>query len=289
MHEKIVVLGADHNGVALKSELKKVLKGLGYHCIDVGPHNDAEKVDYVDYAKLAGHIVNSGDARWGVLICGTGVGMSIVANRFPNVRASLAHSSSVAEKTREHNDANLLCIGAWVNPTEVNLEIAKLWFSTPFGEGRHVKRVEKTKERPHGKVVFTNGVFDVLHKGHIELLKFSKFLGGKLVVGINSDRATKILKGPERPINSAIERKATLENFHFVDEVVVFDDTKTIDIIANVEPDIVVKGGEWSAEEVRQRDSIPSHIEIRTCPLVNQPSGIKYSTTGIIERIKTGR
>lgn len=289
MQEKIVVIGSDHNGVALKSEVKKTLKELGYHCIDIGPHNDSEKVDYVDYAKIAGHVVNNGDARWGILVCGTGVGMSITANRFPNVRASLVHSVDVAKKTREHNDANILCVGAWINTPEQNLNIVRAWFGTSFGEGRHVKRVEKIKEHSREKVVFTNGIFDVLHKGHIELLKFSKSLGGKLVVGINSDRATKELKGPDRPINSAIERKSTLENFNFVDEVVIFDDAKTFDIINEIQPDIVVKGGEWTAEEVRKRDQIPAHMEIKIYPLVTHPSGVKYSTTEIVERIKLKR
>jgi ribose 5-phosphate isomerase B len=282
----IVVLAADHNGVALKSEVKKLLKRLSYHPVDLGPHNDAEKVDYVDYAKLVGHAVNSGDARWGILICGTGVGMSMTANRFPNVRAALVHSVDVAGKTREHNDANILCLGAWVNPEPVNIKIVSAWFGGAFGEGRHVPRVEKITAHDRGKIVFTNGVFDILHKGHIELLKFAKSLGGKLIVGINSDRAVKELKGPDRPINTAAERKATLEGFSFVDEVVIFDDVKTVGIIAEVKPDIVVKGGEWTAEEVRRRDQIPAHIEVRVFPLVTHPSGVKHSSTEIIERMK---
>jgi len=289
MKEKIVVLGADHNGVALKSEVGALLKKLKFYPIDVGPHSMSEKVDYVDYARILGAIVDRGEAAYGILICGTGVGMSIAVNRFPNIRASLVHSVEVAKKTREHNDANVLCLGAWVNPVPVNLEIAKVWLGTSFGEGRHVKRVEKIK--PHGaeKIVFTNGIFDVLHKGHIELLKFCKSLGGRLVVGINSDRATKILKGHERPINNEEERKATLENFSFVDQVVIFDDTKTLGVIKTLQPHIVVKGGEWTAAEVRKRDKIPKHIEVKTFPLVLQPSGDKYSSTAVINRMKAGR
>ena len=246
-------------------------------------------MDYVDYAKILGHTINEGDAARGVLICGTGVGMSIVANRFPNVRASLVHSLEVARKTREHNDANVLCLGAWINSPKANLEITKIWFNEPFGEGRHVRRVEKTKERNREKIVFTNGIFDVLHKGHIDLLKFCKSLGGKLVVGINSDRAAKLLKGPDRPINNQRERKSTIENFYFVDQVVIFDDTKTLAIIKQLNPHIVVKGGEWTAEEVRKRDHIPNHIEVKTFPVVLQASGVKYSTTGIVERMKSHR
>ena len=284
--QKIVVLGADHNGVVLKSEVKKFLKERGYVCVDLGPHNDHEKVDYVDYAKALGHIMNNGEARWGVLMCGTGVGMSMVANRFPNVRASLVHKLEFAGKAREHNDANVLCLGAWVNPISVNLEIVEGWLGEPFGEGRHVRRVEKTKEHDREKIVFTNGVFDILHQGHIQLLKFAKSLGGKLIVGINSDRTVKILKGEDRPINKATDRKAALENFHFVDQVIIFDDVKTINITNQINPDIVVKGAEWNAEEVRLRDNIPPEIEVKVFPLVTEPSGIEYSTTRVLEKIK---
>lgn len=282
----IVVLGGDHNGVVLKAKVKKLLAGLGYHCIDVGPFTDTEKVDYVDYANTVGHILDTGDAQKAVLICGTGIGLSMVANRFHGVRASLIHNALSAQKTREHNDANILCLGAWVNSDEDNLEIAKVWFGEPFGEHRHVKRVEKTKSHSKETLVFTNGVFDILHPGHIQLLKFAKSLGGKLVVGINSDRATKLLKGPSRPINAESSRKSTLESLDFVDEVVIFDDTKTEGIVSEIMPNIVVKGGEWTADEVRQRDKIPSEIGVKVFPLITDTSGEKLSTTRLIERIR---
>ena len=284
----IVVIGADHNGVELKLAVKELLLGLGYRCIDIGPHENKTKVDYVDYAKMIGEIVHRNEAERGVLICGTGAGMSMVANRFPNVRASLAHSRTVAQKAREHNDANVLCLGAWINTPEENLEITRTWFGEPFGHERHVKRVEKTKEHSKEKIVFTNGIFDILHQGHIQLLKFAKSLGGKLVVGINSDRAAHLLKGPHRPVNSETERKSTLESLAFVDEVVIFDDTQTVNIVRHVQPDVVVKGGEWTADEVRQRDEIPTRIEITVFPLLTDASGIKFSTTGIIEKIRKG-
>lgn len=286
MHEKIIVLGADHNGVAVKAAIKELLSKRGFFPIDLGPHTESEKVDYVDYAQMLGHIVHNGDASRGILVCGTGVGMSIVANRFPNVRASLVHSAAVAQKTREHNDANVLCLGAWVNSLPENLNMVRVWLDTAFGEGRHVRRVEKTKTHAREKIVFTNGIFDILHKGHVELFKFAKSLGGRLVVGINSDRATKLLKGKGRPINSASERKAALETMQYIDQVVVFDDTKTMGIIRDIKPDIVVKGGEWTAEEVRRRDKIPGRIEVKVFPLVMQSSGVKYSSTNVIEKIK---
>ena len=286
MREQIIVLGADHNGVALKSEVKKLLDASGFYCIDIGPYTDSEKVDYTDYARTLGHIIENGDAKRGILICGTGAGMSIAVNRFQNVRAALAHSVLVAQKTREHNDANVLCLGAWVDPLEINLDIVCAWFAAPFGEGRHVRRVEKMSGHSREKIVFTNGIFDIIHKGHLDLLQFAKSLGGKLIVGINSDRATKILKGPSRPINAEHERKTTMEIFPFVDQVVIFDDTNTVDIISKIQPNIVVKGGEWREEEVGKRDSIPPNIEVKIFPLVMEKSGVKYSSTNVIEKIK---
>lgn len=283
---EIVVLGGDHNGVALKREAKKLLQELGYQCIDVGPHTDTEKVDYVDYAKTVGQILDSGEARWGVLICGTGIGLSMVANRFPGVRASLVHNALSAQKTREHNDANILCLGSWVNSDDENLSILRVWFGESFGEHRHVKRVEKTKLHGKEKIVFTNGVFDIIHPGHIQLLKFAKSLGGRLVVGINSDRSTKELKGPTRPVNDQIVRKSTLESLGMVDEVIIFDDTKTKSIIELVHPHVVVKGGEWTADEVRKRDKILASIEVKVFPLVVDSAGEKLSTTNLIQKIR---
>ena len=280
--DKIIVLGADHNGVELKEIIKAYLTKSGYSCIDIGPYDNRQKVDYVDYAMTLGKIIDSREANLGILICGTGVGMSMVANRFSNVRASLVHNLETAVKSREHNNANVLCLGAWINSSELNLEITKAWLNQSFGEGRHVPRVEKFSGREAGrKVVFTNGIFDVLHPGHIKVLKFAKSLGGKLIVGINSDRATKILKGEGRPINNQEIRKAILESLDFVDEVVIFDDTKTPGIIQQVKPDIVVKGGEWPAEEVRRRDQIPPEIEVKVCPLLAD-----FSTTSLIKKMQ---
>lgn len=279
--DKIVVLGADHNGVELKEIIKAYLSESGYFCIDIGPYDNQQKVDYVDYAMTLGKIIDNHEANWGILICGTGVGMSMVANRFSNARASLVHNLETAAKSREHNNANVLCLGAWINSPEINLEIVKTWLNQPFGEGRHVPRVEKFSGDKARKVVFTNGVFDILHPGHIQVLKFAKSLGEKLVVGINSDRAVKILKGNDRPVNTETARKALLESLGFIDEVVIFDDTKTTDIIQQIKPDIVAKGGEWTADEVRQRDSIPPEIDVKVCSLL--PG---FSTTNLIKKVQ---
>src|SRR5437667_12441406 len=110
MEKPIVCLAADHNGVAAKAKLKAALAAQGYRCIDVGPYLSQPSVDYVDYARLVATLVQNGDCERGILICGTGVGMSIAANKVPRARAALAHNVETATKCREHNDANVLCL-----------------------------------------------------------------------------------------------------------------------------------------------------------------------------------
>src|SRR5260221_12769242 len=117
----------------------------------------------------------------------------------------------------------------------------------------------KTKKE---KVVFTNGIYDVLHEGHFTLLQFARSLGDKLVVVINSDESTRKLKGEGRPVNPEKVRKATLEALPYVDEVIIFNELRTKEVIQLIGPDIVVKGGEWTPEKVREIDEIPSNIEV---------------------------
>lgn len=279
--DKTIVLASDHNGVELKSHLVGYLKQKGYSPIDLGPFDTDKKVDYTDYAYQLGRIVHNGDVLKGILICGTGVGMSITANRFENVRAALIHNLESASKSREHNDSNVLCLGAWITAPHTAEEILDSWLDTSFGEGRHVKRVEKISYHKPQSVVFTNGVFDVLHSGHIELLKFAKSLGDKLIVAINSDAAVKRLKGPDRPINNEVDRKKVLECLREVDQVIVFDDTQTSRLLDEVKPNVLVKGGEWTAEQVRQRDKVPDEIAVRIFPLIQG-----YATTNIVKKIK---
>lgn len=134
----------------------------------------------------------------------------------------------------------------------------------------------KTEE----KVVFTNGVFDILHPGHVQLLKYAKSLGDKLIVGINSDRAVQELKGPDRPINNEQSRKSMLEKLDFVDEVVIFDDTKTVDIIRQIKPNVLAKAVDGiTVEQLREIDQVPQDVEIKICPKL-----ANYSTTGIIQK-----
>lgn len=276
---KIIGLASDHNGIEIKDKMRLYLKKLGYITIDIGPWKTSTKVDYVDYANQVSQMITNSDLNCGILICGTGVGMSIAANRFEKIRAALVHNMDTAPKCREHNDSNVLCLGSWTTSQEENFDILNLWLETKFGEGRHVKRVEKLSHEKK-KVVFTNGVFDILHTGHVEMLKFCKSLGEKLVVAINSDASVKRIKGPDRPINCQEDRKSLLEALSFVDEVIIFEEDNTKDLLDTLNPSILVKGGEWTAEEVRTRDNVCDSTVIKIYPFVKN-----YSTTGVIEKI----
>ncbi len=281
MAETIVCLAADHNGVELKSRVKASLVAAGYRCLDLGPFVSGVSVDYVDYALLVGTLIQNGDCDRGILICGTGIGMSIAANKLPKVRAAVVHNIESAGKCREHNDANVLCLGSWIRSDDENIEISHLWLAEKFGERRHVRRVERIAPDPRGKVVFANGIFDILHHGHLDLLAWSRNLGDRLVVGINSDASARALKGEGRPVNTQENRKAVLQALRCVDEVLIFDELKPTGLIASLRPAIVVKGGEWLADEVRGRDEIPADVEIKIFPLVKG-----YSTTNVIQRIR---
>jgi len=145
---------------------------------------------------------------------------------------------------------------------------------TKFGT-RVLTEEDISSARP--KVVFTNGCFDILHKGHIELLKRSKELGGRLIVGINSDESIKRLKGMCRPINDQESRKLALEAIKWVDEVVIFDEDTPYELIKSVEPDVITKGGDYEVSTVVGND-LASVVII---PLVEG-----FSTTNIVERIR---
>ena len=277
---KTIVISSDHNGVEDKEQLKTYLKGEGYRVIDIGPYTPEVSVDYVDYAAQLSTIVSNKEADRGILLCGTGVGMSIVANRYSGVRAVLAHNELTAVKSREHNDSNVLCLGSWLSSQIEMREMSKMWLDEAWGEGRHIKRV--TKIDANTGIVLTNGVFDILHKGHIELLKFSKMQGTKLIVAIDSDRRVKELKGNDRPINNQEDRRRILETNRYVDEVVIFDSVEELQgFYDTLSPNVIVKGSEWTADEVRERDNIPENVQIKVYPLVGD-----YSTTNTMHKIR---
>lgn len=142
MSERVYV-GADHAGFELKQKLVAELRRLGYEPVDVGPRTLDPADDYPDYAKPVAEAVSHGDAARGVLTCGTGLGMSYVANRYPHVRAAVVWSPEIAELSRRHNDANVLVLPSRCLSDDVSLDILRRWLSTPFDGGRHQRRVEK--------------------------------------------------------------------------------------------------------------------------------------------------
>ncbi|MDR1962139.1 MAG: ribose 5-phosphate isomerase B [Gracilibacteraceae bacterium] len=135
-----VALGADHGGFALKEELKRYLTERFFQVIDCGTHSD-DPVDYPYYGKKVAEHVLSGQAQKGVVVCGTGIGISIAANRTPGVRAALCTDSYMARMARAHNDAQVLALGARVVGTGLALDILASFLNTEFEKGRHVQRV----------------------------------------------------------------------------------------------------------------------------------------------------
>ena len=138
----MIVLGSDHAGVQLKAAIGQFLRERGHEVEDLGTH-DESSCDYPDYAEKVGRAVTSGRAERGVLICGTGVGISISANKIPGVRAALCGDTFTARMSREHNDANVLCLGARVVGTGLALDIVATWLGAQFEGGRHQRRLDK--------------------------------------------------------------------------------------------------------------------------------------------------
>ena len=137
-----VLIASDHAGFELKEALEAELKALGYEVDDLGPASDAS-IDYADFAHPLAQRVSSGEAERGVLLCGTGLGMSYTANRYPHVRAAVAWTPEIAALAREHNDANVLVLPARFVGTEEGKAILKAWLDTPFAGGRHARRIAK--------------------------------------------------------------------------------------------------------------------------------------------------
>jgi ribose 5-phosphate isomerase B len=140
-----IAIASDHAGVDLKSTISQLLRQLQHEMIDFGVHN-RDSVDYPDYGIPVAEAVSEGKAERGVLICGTGIGMSIVANKFPHVRAALCYDEFTAKISRLHNDANILVLGGRVLDHVNAQEIVKLWLTTGFDGGRHERRLKKIEE-----------------------------------------------------------------------------------------------------------------------------------------------
>jgi len=137
-----IAVGSDHRGFAIKSKIIELLKRLDQEVIDAGPSTN-ESVDYPDIASVVAGQVSSGSVDRGILICGTGIGMCIAANKFPGVRAAPCHDDLTAEMSRRHNDLNVLCLSADMLGERLIDRMIEIWLKTDFEGGRHARRIEK--------------------------------------------------------------------------------------------------------------------------------------------------
>ncbi len=135
-----ISLGCDHGGFLLKKEVEHFLVNEGYEIYDVGCYSE-DSVDYPEIADKVCRELIEGRSAYGILICGTGIGMSIAANRYRQIRAALCHEAFTARMSREHNDSNVLCLGARVLGAGIVLDIVKIWLETEFAGGRHLRRI----------------------------------------------------------------------------------------------------------------------------------------------------
>ncbi len=142
MPSKSIVIASDHAGYELKETLKQELSEMGFEVLDLGTDSQ-ESVDYPDFGHAAAEAIVSGRAERGVIVCGTGIGISIAANRHPGVRAALCHDAELAKLSREHNDANLLALGGRTTEVDVARACLKSFLETSYEGGRHDRRIAK--------------------------------------------------------------------------------------------------------------------------------------------------
>lgn len=140
-----IAIASDHAGYRLKTEVAALVNRLGHEVTDFGTHSE-ESVDYPDFAVKVARAVSQGESDRGILVCGTGLGMSIAANKVKGIRAVTCGDTFSARASREHNDANVLCLGARVTGSGLALDIVKTWLETEFLGGRHARRVQKISE-----------------------------------------------------------------------------------------------------------------------------------------------
>ena len=147
MSTKTIALAADHGGFELKNLLKADLEEQGLEVLDLGT-NSSDSVDYPDFAQALAEAILDGRAGRGVLVCGTGIGIGIAANRYPEIRAAIAHHTTDARLCRQHNDANVICFGGRTTGSEVARDCLRVFLETEFEGGRHSRRIEKMSKRP---------------------------------------------------------------------------------------------------------------------------------------------
>ena len=147
-----VAVGSDHRGVLVRQKVAELLEGLSHEVTDCGAP-EGEAVDYPDVAQAAAGMVSRGDADRAILICGTGIGMMIAANKLPGVRAATVHDDLTAEMSRRHNDTNVLCLSADMLGERLIDRMVEIWLKTEFEAGRHARRVDKIRalEQPGGE------------------------------------------------------------------------------------------------------------------------------------------
>ncbi|MBT4374859.1 MAG: ribose 5-phosphate isomerase B [Nitrospina sp.] len=141
----LISIASDHGGFSLKLDIVSFLNELGYEVKDMGPKNQ-KSVDYPDYGIRIAQVVTQNTGSRGILICGTGIGMSIVVNRFPGIRGTLCSDLYTAKLCREHNDSNILIMGGRIVGHGLAREIVSVWLNTPFDGGRHQKRLDKINQ-----------------------------------------------------------------------------------------------------------------------------------------------
>jgi ribose 5-phosphate isomerase B len=137
-----IAIAADHKGVKVKQKIVALLGKLGHETVDFGTHSE-QSCDYPDFARPAAEAVGRGECQRGILVCNSGIGMSLVANKVHGVRGALCYDKWAAEMSRRHNDANVLCLGAEATPESEIEEVVKTWLTTEFEGGRHQRRVDK--------------------------------------------------------------------------------------------------------------------------------------------------
>ncbi len=140
-----IAVGSDHAGYSLKQRLAAELRTLGHEVLDLGAH-DADRVDYPDFGAAVGRAVAGAEADLGVCVCGSGIGIAMAANKVPGVRAAPVHDATSARLARQHNDANVLCLGERLLDPDVASEAVRAWLDAEFEGGRHVGRVAKLAE-----------------------------------------------------------------------------------------------------------------------------------------------
>lgn len=141
----MILLGSDHGGLSLKESIKALLEERGLLYEDCGTYT-TDSVDYPDFGEKVARRVSNGDAEKGILFCGTGIGMSIIANKFPGVRAALATDLFTAQMAKEHNNANILVLGGRVLQDEQARSMVTIWLDSPFDGGRHQQRLDKIRQ-----------------------------------------------------------------------------------------------------------------------------------------------